>query len=239
MPRSRMIRRSRSAGLCSLAILLPCFTAAMYPQAGRAQPLALPAFTVMAHRCGSSVATLTLAAVARTESRFEPLVVGDNSTHRAYAAQNLEEAASTAQRLIAAGDNIDLGLMQINSNSLRRLRLTVREALDPCSSIAAGASILTQNYLAAHGAPDAQTALRNAISMYNTGNALRGYRNGYVSRVEAAAALLAPLMAVSDAPVAGLVPAPLAVASWDVWQTAPRSQASPAIAADPAQIFAS
>ena len=241
MPRRHILWHRQIPRPSRLAVLLPCLTALLYPAGVGAQPLTLPTFAAMAQKCGSGVATLTLAAVARTESRFEPLVVGDNSTRRSYSGKSLEEAEATADRLMAAGDNLDLGLMQINSNNLKRLGLTVRGALDPCRSIASAASILTHNFLSAHGALDNQTALRNALSMYNTGNALRGYRNGYVGRVEAAAHLLAATMvasgntAAADRSTTG--PAQIDLPSWDVWAASPQPHASAAPDGAPDPIF--
>jgi type IV secretion system protein VirB1 len=231
------IRCHRPNGLWGLAVLLPGFTAALCPAVVRAQPLTLPTFAALAQRCGSSVATLTLAAVARTESRFDPLLVADNSTHRSYGARTLEEAAATAERLIAAGDNIDVGLMQINSNNLRHLRLTVRDALDPCRSLAGAAYILTQNFLSGHGAAAPQAALRNALSMYNTGSPVKGYRNGYVGRVQAAATLLAPMILASEGGGGIGWSMYRGPPSWDVWGATLQPNASAAAEGDHSQLF--
>ena len=50
-------------------------------------------------------------------------------------------------------------------------------------NIRAGASILTADYLAAVQTwPDPQTALRAALSAYNTGSFSKGFFNGYVAK---------------------------------------------------------
>lgn len=64
------------------------------------------------------------------------------------------------------------------------------DAFDPCRSLAAGATVLQRNYLAVRAlAADDQSALRTALSLYNTGDRQRGFRTGYVARVERAAAV--------------------------------------------------
>jgi type IV secretion system protein VirB1 len=54
---------------------------------------------------------------------------------------------------------------------------------DPCTNIAALGQILTQNYQSVADGRHPQTALRLAISLYNTGSTSRGFRNGYVAKV--------------------------------------------------------
>jgi type IV secretion system protein VirB1 len=118
--------------------------------------------------CAPQVASATLAAIARVESGLDPLAISDNTTHRLLRPVNKSSAIALAQRLIAAGDSVDLGLMQINRANLGWLGLTLDEAFDPCDSLRAGAAVLT------------------AISRYITGSPTQGFRNGYVARVIAA-----------------------------------------------------
>src|SRR3546814_17962381 len=61
--------------------------------------------------------------------------------------------------------------------------LTWETVFDPCTNIAALGRVLTQNYSAAINGRDPQDALRVALSLYNTGSALRGFNNGYVAKV--------------------------------------------------------
>src|SRR5579859_4550050 len=192
-----------------------CFTilcAAAIPAASRADTLEFETFMDLARRCGPTVAPSTLAAVAKTESGFETLAVLNNKTGTSHVYRSVDEAVAAVEPLVARGVSVDLGLMQINSANLKRLGLTVRDALDPCKSIAGGAEILTKNYLSSQNAPTEQVALRDAISQYNTGNRTGGYRNGYVRKVENAASGLPG----AQKGEAGL-PAP---ESWNLWQSA-------------------
>ena len=155
----------------------------------------------LARSCAPSVAPETLLSVVRTESAFDPLTIGVNGRpHRALHPATVEAAVSLAEGLLARGENLDLGLAQINARNLTGLGLTVRAAFDPCRNLAGAARILTAGYLAAQrSAPGAQTALRAALSAYNTGDPVRGLRNGYVTKVQAAAAVVVPAIAAAQA----------------------------------------
>ena len=96
---------------------------------------------------------------------------------------NAADAAATARRYVAAGYSVDLGLGQINSRNMRWLGLTWETVFDPCTNVAALGRVLTANYNSAKAGRDPQTALRVALSMYNTGSQTRGFQNGYVAKV--------------------------------------------------------
>lgn len=207
----------------------PGSSAGRLPWPGRA-PMILPLalFAQLAAACGSLVHVDTLAAVARTESRFNPLAIGDTTTGRTHSPATPAEAVATATALLAQGHSLDLGLMQVNSANLPGLGLTIADAFDPCRSIAAGARVLADGY---ERAPeeDAQRALVRALSRYNTGSPVRGVANGYVAKVQASAAELVPAIRVDGARnaeavlhgarplVAGSPPEPPA---WDVYARA-------------------
>ena len=165
-------------------------------------PLALPVMLALAQACAPSVAPATLLSVAHAESGFDPLVIGVNGRRpRTLHPSSAQDAIGLATALIADGRNVDLGLAQINARNLRRLRLTLAEAFDPCRNLAGGARILADDYaVARREASGPQAALNAALSAYNTGDPMRGLQNGYVARVQAAAA--------------EVVPAISAVASW-------------------------
>ena len=171
-------------------------------------------FLTLATACAPAVAPTTLLAVARVESGLDPLAIGVNgpvapSGH----ARTIDDAVRQAERLIAAGHDIDLGLAQINVRNLPRLGLTVADAFDPCRNLQASARLLTAGYERALPTSGAgQAALRIALSFYNSGHPDRGFRNGYVARVVAKAGSPATgrLEAVAQTP-------PTPVASWDVF----------------------
>jgi type IV secretion system protein VirB1 len=137
----------------------------------------------LASQCASNVAPQTVLAIVQTESRSQPLTLNVNGAKQPARAKNSADAIATAQRYVAAGYSVDLGLGQINSRNMRRLGLTWETVFDPCTNIAALGKILSQNYQSVADGRHPQTALRLAISLYNTGSTSRGFRNGYVAKV--------------------------------------------------------
>jgi type IV secretion system protein VirB1 len=134
--------------------------------------------------CGSSVDPSTLRAIMRVESGSRAFAINVNGApSQPPPAATAAAATASAQAWIAQGYSVDLGLMQVNSKNLQSLGFTVAQMFDPCTNIQAGASILTADYLAASsGRPNAQDALKAALSAYNTGNFERGFYNGYVAK---------------------------------------------------------
>ena len=141
------------------------------------------AIIALASQCAPSVAPETVLAIIHTESSGDPFALNVNGGRQPARQSNAADAAATARRFVAAGYSVDLGLGQINSRNMRWLGLTWETVFDPCINIAALGRVLTANYNAAKAGRDPQTALRVALSMYNTGSQTRGFRNGYVAKV--------------------------------------------------------
>ena len=141
------------------------------------------AIIALASQCAPNVAPQTVLAIVQTESRGRPFAVNVNGATQPAAPTSVASATAIAQRYIAAGYSVDLGLGQINSRNMRWLGLTWDTVFDPCTNIAALGAVLTSNYNSAKSGRDPQTALRVALSMYNTGSQTRGFRNGYVAKV--------------------------------------------------------
>lgn len=188
--------------------------------------LDLAIILALSQACAPQAAPETLAAIAYVESRFDPLAIGVNRGPRpAGAPRNAVEAARIARDLLAQGANLDLGLAQINSDNLGWLGLSVEAAFDPCRNLAAAGRVLNAGYRPVRG-ESPQRTLRAALSRYNTGHPTRGFSNGYVARVEAAAerlALTSPgsSAAVRAASVAEAAPEPAAPPpAWDVFARA-------------------
>jgi type IV secretion system protein VirB1 len=174
----------------------------------------------LAAQCAPSVAPETLLSVVHVESRFNPLAIGVNGAPRvSVTATTKADAVARATALIKAGRSVDLGLAQINSKNLDWLGLSVADTFDPCRNLAAAARVLQAGYEPA--APDGeQAALRRAFSRYNTGTAHRGFANGYVAKVTAAAAKFAHQSDPAEPAIpAALSPGPPA---WDVFGEAGR-----------------
>ena len=144
---------------------------------------AAAAIFALASQCAPTIAPETVLAIIQTESNGDPFALNVNGGRQPARQSNAVDAAATARRFVAAGYSVDLGLGQINSRNLRWLGLTWETVFDPCTNVAALGRVLTANYNAAKAGRDPQTALRVALSMYNTGSQTRGFRNGYVAKV--------------------------------------------------------
>lgn len=213
----------------SRKLALALATTILSPVSVFAAPLSVAEFGQLALRCGPSVAPSTLASLAQTESGFQPLTVNDNTTGTSGVPATREIAIQIASKLLEAGHSLDIGIMQINSSNFKKLGLQLDAAFDPCQSIKAAAIILAGNYAGAESHDGQQAALRVAISKYNTGDAQRGFENGYVHKVEVAARRVVPALDVGISPAAiDSQPTPVAVAvpsdpnappSWDVWSS--------------------
>ena|SRR5690348_5542698 len=156
--------------------------------------------------CAVNVAPATLEAVISVESGGNPLALNVNHLEGAQPhASTPDEAAKLARQYIAAGYSVDIGLMQINSRNLSELGYAVEQALDPCTNIRGGATILTADYVKAlQRFTPGQPALQAALSAYNTGTFWRGFKNGYVARYYGSATipsatLIAPIAATTTA----------------------------------------
>ena len=138
----------------------------------------------LALSCAPMVAPDTLARVVQVESGGNVFAINVNKLRDAQPqARSTEEATRIAKAYIARGYSVDMGLMQVNSGNLRRLGHSVADMFDPCTNLAAGASILTENYKSAKNRrDDPQEALQAALSAYNTGHFQRGFQNGYVQK---------------------------------------------------------
>jgi type IV secretion system protein VirB1 len=144
---------------------------------------------VLLRTCAPSVGPKTLAAIVSYESGGHAAAIGDNTARRSYFPAEAQTAERLADRLIRAGHDVDLGLMQLNLSNARRLGLSVRAALDPCTNLAAASAILSDDYRrAAQRFGPGQPALFHALSAYNAGGFWAG--RGYARGVYGAAAAL-------------------------------------------------
>jgi type IV secretion system protein VirB1 len=192
-------------------------------------PIDLPAALALANACAPGIAPETLLSIVSVESGFDPLVIGVNGVRpRTIKVRSKAEAVQTASELISRGQNIDLGLAQINSRNLSPMGLTVAEAFEACPNLTTAASILAEGYRrAAPSQRGEQAALRTALSFYNTGTSVRGFRNGYVKKVVSAAERLVPAIAAAqpavpapNSPSAQVLNAQATPPAWDVFARA-------------------
>jgi len=164
----------------------------------RNERLTLVEFRRIAATCAPGVPLVTLRAIARAESAFHPYALSLNYPRRTAREHGLStggisfarqprtraEALAWTDYLLKRGRSVSVGLMQINTEHLADLGLSVDQLFDPCTNVRAGARLLAAKYDAAAAiVGEGQEALQRALSQYNSGYPLIGFDSGYVSNV--------------------------------------------------------
>ncbi|OKP00833.1 lytic transglycosylase domain-containing protein [Xenorhabdus eapokensis] len=151
--------------------------------------------------CAPTVAPVTLEKIIQVESKYNPLALHFNAkwmnvpdkagqmrrqkiTFKSpIPIQTVQDAVTVTYMALEAGFSVDMGYMQVNSRNLKVLGYTVEDMFNPCKNLTAGARVLSAFYTDALSRyPNAQTALRAALSAYNTGSFNQGFLNGYLAR---------------------------------------------------------
>jgi type IV secretion system protein VirB1 len=167
-------------------------------------------FITLTQQCAPQVSPVTMAAIVRTESGFNPYAIGILHGRLVRQPRSEAEAVATAHSLAAGGWNFSVGLAQVNRANWPAYGLNDQRAFDPCRNLAAGAAILQRCFESAQHAQtdthaDLQSALRASLSCYASGDFSTGYRTGYVQRVvsgaRSAAFPSAPVVVPSIAPI--------------------------------------
>lgn len=104
-------------------------------------------FVDLAQTCAPIVAAETLAGVVSLESRFEPFAIRINSGPPLSKQPSTKaEAIEVATSLAAERQDIQLGLGGIGMEELRKLKLSISDAFDPCLNLRATATLLGGYY---------------------------------------------------------------------------------------------
>ncbi|BEU21222.1 lytic transglycosylase domain-containing protein [Paraburkholderia sp. 22B1P] len=168
-------------------------------------------FATLVQQCAPQVSPVTMAAIVRTESGFNPHAIGVVHGRLVRQPVNRTEAEATARALAASGWNFSVGLAQVNRANWAAYGLNEQRAFDPCRNLAVGAAILQGCFTAARaartdGRRDPQAALRAGLSCYASGNFSAGYRTGYVQRVVDNARLPASIPSHTVVPAIEAIP---------------------------------
>lgn len=119
--------------------------------------------------CGPWVHPDTLRAVAVVESGLHPWAIG--TPYGARYPRTRRDAERELARALRREASVDVGLLQINSQWLRRLRIEPASLLDPCVNVRIGAAILAANFVAASRPGRSHLdALIAALSTYHSGS---------------------------------------------------------------------
>jgi len=134
------------------------------------------------HQCLPSSHWHIMSSIVKIESNNQYYAIGVNvKPHKSYFPKTKKEAKKIIKLLIKQNKSFDIGLTSINSthfkknNIFGRQGLTHYDALEPCLNLKMGATIFSENYR--H-----YKDIGKALSAYNTGNASRGFENGYIDR---------------------------------------------------------
>ena len=145
------------------------------------------AFNDLALACAPAVHASTSHALVAVESSFNPLAIGVVGGVLDRQPRNQAEAMATARQLGTTGWNFSVGLAQINVRNFQRLGLTTASAFDACRNLRAMQTVLAECFDRAGPGTPPQTAVRQALSCYYSGNAVTGFKHGYVQKVVGAA----------------------------------------------------
>lgn len=126
------------------------------------------AFLDLTQACAPIVAAETLAGVVSLESRFEPFAIRINSgAPLAKQPKSKAEAIEVATTLAAERRDIQLGLGAVGMEELRKLKLSIADAFDPCVNLQATATLLDGYYrLAVKAGADPSQAERIMLQSY-------------------------------------------------------------------------
>lgn len=126
------------------------------------------AFVDLAQTCAPVVAAETLAGVVSLESRFAPYNIRINSgTRLARQPKSKAEAIEAATTLTADRQDIQLGLGGVGIEELRKLKLSISDAFDPCLNLQATATLLDGYYrLAIKAGADPKRAEQVMLQSY-------------------------------------------------------------------------
>ena len=135
------------------------------------------AILALAQQCAPSVAPSTMATLIASESSGNPYAIGVVGMELVSQPKSRDEAISLATSLLARGENISVGLGQLNKNNFAGLGLTLEKAFEPCANLAGSAKILGDCYARYAGQMgEGQKALAASFSCYYSNNGTRGYQ---------------------------------------------------------------
>jgi type IV secretion system protein VirB1 len=143
-------------------------------------------FATLLLSCAPLIQPGTAQALIAVESGGNPFAIGVVAGSLVRQPVSLSEAVATARALQAAGRNFSVGLAQINKSNFSKHGMTIETAFEPCTNLKAMQVILGDCFARASSRSDQQTALRQAISCYYSGNFQTGFDHGYVRKVVAA-----------------------------------------------------
>lgn len=199
-------------------------------------------FSELAAKCAPAVHPQTLKSLIGNESTYNPYAIGVVDGRLERQPKSLREAVATAERLEREGFRFSVGIGQLLVTNMRALGLSYAQAFEPCRNLQAISELMVKNYTKALTAnPNPQEALRDSLSMYYSGNPVRGYQPdkegdlSYVQKVVVGAlnpSSADPIVPAVEA-TAGDEAIPVAVASPGARKAPARARTASAKQSDP------
>lgn len=117
-----------------------------------------------------------MSAIVRVESSGNPYAIGIVGHYLSRQPRNVQEALEVVDRLVQDKYNYSVGLSQINKTNFAAQNLSKDNMFDACDNLQAGSLILKECY-------DRLKDWPKAYSCYYSGDAVTGFRHGYVNKV--------------------------------------------------------
>jgi type IV secretion system protein VirB1 len=120
----------------------------------------------------------------------------NNTTHQEVQPPNRVAAVAYLRAVMAAGQRVDVGIAQVDTENFAAYGLTPANAFDACVNLRAGAEILSADYQQAKAVyGPGQVALYHAFEAYNSGRLSGDSR--YANQILSAADADLPLVRLS------------------------------------------
>lgn len=176
-----MVRALYLAALIALPV--PAFSMTFNGQSIPSKTAAFTNLDALIQQCTPKSHWDIVKRVIKVESGGHPYAIGVNQKgFKSLFPKHPSLAKLQVAELVSRGLNIDIGLMQINSQHFKSGRIfarrgyTVEDAVDPCINLKMGAYIISDAFRRNDG------NILATLSEYNTGSPTRGLINGYVEK---------------------------------------------------------
>lgn len=126
--------------------------------------------------CQIEVPAIQMSAIVRTESSAHPFAIGVVGHYLSRQPTSQVEANQVVSRLVEGKYNYSVGIAQVNQSNFKPYGLHQGNMFDTCTNLSVGSKILK----ACH---DQHQDWQKAYSCYYSGNAVTGFRHGYVAKV--------------------------------------------------------
>lgn len=127
--------------------------------------------------CSIAVPPEQMSAIVRTESSAHPFAIGVVGHYLSRQPASVEEANQMVRKLKEGSHNYSVGIAQVNQVNFKAYGLNESNMFDVCTNLSAGSRILKSCF-------DQYQDWGKAYSCYYSGNAITGFRHGYVRQVK-------------------------------------------------------